>query len=270
MTKTVLNAGRPMTLLEYAQEWQKSAEVIASANHYPWMCDQLGRMKRIIEVGCGSGTSTEALVAEGRQVLVIEANQHCASISHDRLLSKGIPVELILIDQLNNLASWENVGVKLLVEDILSNRLEEMLPHKWFDAIVCWLIGSNPEHVATSLGMHHLNFKGPEMSNYRLKVQKRCFDYGTRVLKNDGVVHIVDRAGISSWFDKDQLRTELAATLSSVAGSSYALSKGDCILRKLSDELKKSSVPYIAQTQPNFNGVVVLASVKAQLAVHYS
>lgn len=266
MTQAHPKFGIPMNALQYAEEWQRSAEAFSSANHYAWMSDQLGDMKRVIEVGCGSGTSTEALVATGRHILVIESNQHCATISHDRLKSKGIPVEIISVGQLGSLVSWGEVGVKLLVEDILSTELEKQLPHGWFDAVVCWMTGSNPEHIGTSIGKPYMNFDGSEMPAYRQKVQGRCYELGARVLRGEGIVHIVDRAAISSWSDKDQLRLDLAKTLGSVAGARYSLSKDDCFLRKLTEGLSQSSIQYVSQVPAGSKGVVVLTSARAHLA----
>lgn len=257
--------GVPMNAEQYAEEWKKSAEAFSSANHYNWMGEQLGNVKRVIEVGCGSGASTESLVAAGRQILVIESNQHCAQFSHDRLKSKGIQVEMISISQLNGLTSWDKIGVKLLVQDIFSTQFEQHLPHGWFDAIVCWMIGSNPEHIGLSIGKPYMSFDGSEMPAYREKIQKRGYELGCNALKKGGIVHVVDRASISNWSDKDQLRGYLAESLGSVAGSRYNLTKGDCFLRKLTEGLSQSSIQYVSQVPASFNGVLVLTSVRAHL-----
>jgi hypothetical protein len=266
MTQVHPKFGMPMTSLQYAQEWQESAEAFFSASHYNWMSEQLGDAKRVIEVGCGSGASTEALVRTGRQVLVIESNQHCAEIADGRLSSKGIAAELISADRLTNLLSWDEAGVKLLVEDVLSTELEQRLPHGWFDAIVCWMTGSNPEHIGIAIGKPYMQFDGSEMPMYRSKVQERCYELGLLAMKSGGIVHVVDRAAIRSWADKDQMRLELAKTLGATAGSRYSLTKSDCFLRKLTEGLNQSSIQYMAQVPPGFEGVLVLTSARAHLA----
>jgi len=265
MTQVHPKFGKAMTSLQYAQEWQQSAEAFFSASHYNWMSEQLGDAKKVIEVGCGCGASTEALVRAGRQVLVIESNQHCAEIAYGRLNSKGIAAELISSDRLSDLLSWDGTGVKLLVEDVLSTELEQQLPHNWFDAIVCWMTGSNPEHIGVSIGKPYMQFDGSEMPMYRSKVQERCFELGLLAMRNKGIVHVVDRAVIRSWADKDQMRLELAQTLGATAGSRYSLAKSDCFLRKLTEGLNQSSIQYVARVPAGLEGVFVLTSARANL-----
>lgn len=257
--------GVPMTALQYAEQWQQSAEAFFSAGHYNWMSDQLGDAKRIIEVGCGSGASTQALATADRQILVIESNQHCAESAFERLKSKGIVVDSISTDQLGDLVSWDSAGVKLLVEDILSPKIGARLPHSLFDAIVCWMTGSNPEHIGIAIEKQYILFDGCEMPAYRSKVQGRCFELGTQAMKSDGIVHVVDRAAIRSWADKDLMRLELATRLSDVAGPRYSLTKNDCFLRKLKEGLNQSSIQYVLQAPADFEGVLVLTSARAHL-----
>lgn len=252
-----------MTALQYAEEWQQSAEAFSSAGHYNWMNEQLGDAKRVLEVGCGSGASTEALVTTGRQVLVIESNQACAEIANQRLTSKGIAVELISSDQLDDLVSWEDAGVKLLVIDVLSVEVEQRLPHSWFDAIVCWMTGSNPEHIGISIGKPYMQFDGSEMPMYRSRVQERCYELGAQIMNSQGIVHVVDRAAIRSWTDKDQMRLKLANAIGEAASSRYSVTKSDCFLRKITEGLNHSSIQYVAQVPRGFEGVLVLTSTKA-------
>lgn len=254
-----------MTALQYAEEWQQSAKALFSASHYSWMSEQLGDAKRVIEVGCGSGASTEALVTAGRQVLVIESNQYCAEIAKERLRSKGIATEPILVGQLSDLSPWVGADVKFLVEDVLSAELEQRLPCSWFDAIVCWMTGSNPEHIGIAIGRAYMQFDGSEMPTYRLKVQERCYELGALTLRSNGIVHFVDRATIRSWADKEQIRLELAETLGSVAGSRYSMTKSDCFLRKLPEGLGHSSIQYVIQAPAGVDGILVLTSARASL-----
>lgn len=265
MTKIHPKFGLPMTALQYAEEWQQSAEVFSAAGHYNWMSEQLGDAERVIEVGCGSGASTEALVTRGRQVLVIESNQHCAHSAAQRLISKGFSAEVISPDQLAALSSWNTRGVKLLVADVLSTDVEQRLPSDWFDAVVCWLTGSSPEHIGTALGKPYMEFDGSEMPVYRSKIQERCYKIGVQAMRNDGIVHIIDRAAIRSWADKDLMRLELSNAVSAAAGPRYALSKADCFLRKLTEGLNHSSIQYVSQLPAGFEGVLVLTSARARL-----
>lgn len=258
--------GVPMTAGQYADEWSRSADAFFSAGHYKWMCDQLGSAVRVVEVGCGSGASTEALMATARQVLAIESNQDCADRTIARLQARGVSAELVSLDLLATLPSWNDPGVKVLMSDALSATLGELLPASWFDAIACWMTGSTPEHIGSALGLPYMQFDGSEMSTYRVRVQQRCFELGTRALRARGVVHVVDRAAIRSWADKDEMRQRLADTLSPIAGSDYTLTRSDCLLRKLSEGLNQSSIQYAGPLPPDAHKLLVLTSAKAALA----
>lgn len=255
-----------MTERQYADEWSRSADAFFSAGHYKWMCDQLGSANRVIEVGCGSGASTEALLALDRQVLAIESNSHCGDRTIERLRAKGISADPVSIDQLAGLTSWTATGVKVLVADALSPAIDEHLPANWFDAVACWMTGSNPEHISSVLGKPYTHFDGSEMSAFRLKVQQRCYNLGLRFLHDQGVVHVVDRAAIRSWADKDQMRKILADTFSTITEPHYTLTKTDCLLRKLTEGLNQSSIQYVGELPPGVTGVLVLTSARARLA----
>lgn len=266
MTQVHPKFGIAMNAHQYADEWQRNADAFFSAGHYNWMSEQLGEVKKVIEIGCGSGASTEALVMQGRQVLVIESNEYCAKKARERLNFKDYATELISVEHLADLSAWNDPGVKFLVVDVLSAELEQRLPADWCDAIVCWMTGSHPEHIGTVLGKPFMQFQGSEMPTYRSKIQGRCYELGIKAMKSEGVVHIVDRGAIRSWADKDQMRLELVNAQSIIAGSRYTLSRDDCLLRKLTDGLNHSSIQFLVPVQTDFGGVLILTSAKAHLA----
>jgi SAM-dependent methyltransferase len=256
--------GIAMTSVEYADEWARSAAAFRSAGHYAWMNQQLGNAMRVVEIGCGSGASTEVLAAPGRQVLCVESNASCIQSTQAYLKNKGINSDSISQQQCQSLANWAGSQVKLLEADILSPDLIEQLPSNAFDAIICWMIGSHPEHIGDHLKKPYLELGGSEMAGYRTLIHRRAYELGRRVLSPSGLVQIVDRGGIRSWSDKDQMRRELAARQVELASPGYEINREGCFLRKLTEGLNQSSIQYVANIPQGFTGVLVLMSSKAR------
>ena len=257
--------GLAMTPSQYASEWERNAAAFSSAGHYKWMNDQLGDADKIIEVGCGSGASTEALLNDGRHVLVIESNQQCADVAYHRFNAKGIPAELIAIEQLPQLSTWQGAKLKIVVTDVLSPTLEQQLAPGSFDALVCWMTGTHPHHISEALEKPYKSLKKGDMALYRSAVQERCYRLGTHVIRSGGAVHVVDRAAIRSWSDKDWMREELAKTLSELAGPHYALAKVGCYLRRLNEGLNQSAIQYVVPASLEGSAELVLTSAVARL-----
>ena len=265
MTQAHPKFGLPMTTAEYAAEWQRSADAFSSAGHYRWMNEQLGQAERVVEIGCGSGASTEALVAAGRKVLSIESNQPALQSAISHLRGKGLDVDEMDRGQWGAGPPWAGAVVKLVNRDLFDTELDQFLPGQSFDAIVCWMTGTHPEHIAQRLEVPYMEFDTSHMAEYRKKVQTRAYALGQKILKRAGVVQVVDRAAIRSWSDKDQMRTDLAAAQAELSGQGFAIAKTDCFLRKLTDGLSQSSIQYVAHVPATFEGVLVLTSSKARL-----
>jgi hypothetical protein len=258
--------GIPMAAEQYAAEWQRSASTFSAAGHYVWMNQQLGEAPQVIEIGCGAGASTVALATAGRKVLSIESNTTAADAALDKLQTAGHEAERIEVSQLASLSSWTGASVKILNIDAFAPELLSNLPRTSFDAVLCWMTGTHPEHIAQRLDIPYLDFDGGEMARYRESIQARSYEIGQACLKPKGIVQVVDRAAIRSWAQKDQMRVKLSEMQNELAGARFTTSKADCFLRKLLDGLSQSNIQYIANIPPGFDGVLVLASTKARLA----
>ena len=57
---------------EYAEQWDVSARFFYEQGYYSWMAQQIEQMHTVVEVGCGTGYSTLALVENGHNVIAIE------------------------------------------------------------------------------------------------------------------------------------------------------------------------------------------------------
>jgi 2-polyprenyl-3-methyl-5-hydroxy-6-metoxy-1,4-benzoquinol methylase len=257
--------GVAMTPSQYATEWERSAAAFSSAGHYKWMSKQLGKSERVIEVGCGSGASTEALLNDGRYVLAIESNRHCADLALQRLKEKGISAEEITVEQLSQLPLSEEARLQIVVADVLSLAIDQ-ISSGTFDAIVCWMTGTHPHHISQALNKPYTALEKSDMALYRSNIQERCYELGTRVLKSEGVVHVVDRAAIRSWSDKDWMREELVKLHRSMADTKYHLDKSDCYVRRITEGLNHSAIQYVVQLPPGATSEIVLTSAVVHIS----
>ena len=78
-----------MEPLEYAERRDIDAKGFAKAGVYARFIGKLKNYKRIIEVGCGTGESTLALLKEGHFVVAIDVNEACISMTREKLLTSG-------------------------------------------------------------------------------------------------------------------------------------------------------------------------------------
>jgi len=264
MTVNQHSFGIPMNATQYADEWQKSSKAFSDSGHYSWMASLLGNASTVLEVGCGSGISTLALSSPGRRILSVDSHASSVSSARSLLIGHNIDAETISLSEAGKMIPWSGSPIKLLTHDILSDKLQDLLQENAFDAIVCWLIGSYPDHIGLTLGIPAGDFNGSEMPRYRELIQKRCYELGQKVLTSSGIVHVVDRGAIRSWSDKDQMRDELAKVQANIAGPGYQVSKVDCMLRKLPDGLTQSKIQYVAHTSAAAASVLVFASSAAR------
>ena len=63
--------------IKYSEQWDISAQYFYNKGYYSWMADKLTGYKNVLEVGCGTGYSTLALVEKGYRVIVVEKNPEC-------------------------------------------------------------------------------------------------------------------------------------------------------------------------------------------------
>lgn len=254
-----------MTMEQYADQWEKSAAAFLSGGHYAWMNQQLEDAQKIIEIGCGSGASTGALAASGRKILSVDCNPAFIKSAHEHLQGKSLTTEVISLQQCNELTTWSGPQIKLLEADIFAETLIENIPFRSFDAIVCWLIGSYPEHIFELLHKENIDADKNFRAKYRESVHQIVYKLGKKALVLSGIVHIVDRSVIPTWHDKDLARNEVVQDHEQLASSDYEVTRDNCFLRKLSDELSQSRINYVADGSFDDHRLPVLCSSKASL-----
>lgn len=255
--------GVPMTETQYANEWEENSRYFSDNGHYKWMLEQLGGAEFVLEIGCGAGFSTLNLATAGKKIISIEVNQAASIAAKTRLEKNGISVELIQLKDLQHSISWGESQVKILCCDVFDEEVLKYIQRDSAEAIICWMIGSHPEHVASILDRAYKDFDGMEMAKFRIKVQTRCYELGRSTLKIGGVVHIVDRAAMMSWNDKDELRAVLVNRQNELAGNFYSISTPDTLFRKITSNFATSKIQYVAPKEARQATISALASSKA-------
>ena len=90
MSRLLSQKMRPLsthTLLS-VYEWNVSSQYFYKNEYYNWMADNLTGHKKVLEIGCGTGYSTLALLEKGFDVIAIEKNEECIRKA-EQLVSKS-------------------------------------------------------------------------------------------------------------------------------------------------------------------------------------
>ena len=93
----------------YADEWNVSSQYFYKNEYYNWMADNITGHKKVLEIGCGTGYSTLALLEKGFDVIAIEKNEECIRKAEQRVLTT------------NGQASFESVMDIVFVSILLNN-----------------------------------------------------------------------------------------------------------------------------------------------------
>lgn len=226
---------------EFLAYWQREGDVYARHGDYEWMA-ALVPGRRVLEIGCGPGYGTAALVAHGFAVLAIDTLPDCLAATAARL------------------SESERGAVSLVHGDVTVLAGEQRAAIETFapDTVVCWLMGAPAGTTGATAGDG-----GQAVAVYREKVHRHVAELAA-ALPTVRSLHLVDRTAIP-WQAKDigrdtLVRYHLGRTL---AGLPFIAERRDALYRKL-----QGSALELAQTSrshPSFRGVVpVLAALLAK------
>ena len=113
--------------IKYSEQWDISAQYFYNKGYYSWMADKLTGYKNVLEVGCGTGYSTLALVEKGYRVIVVEKNPECINKAKKLLYENG----------------YKRGEGSFITGDIVDEALRNKLVKKFkFDITICWNIGT--------------------------------------------------------------------------------------------------------------------------------
>lgn len=146
-------------LEKYALEWSCSAKFFYENNSYRHLAAQIDGYSTVLEIGCGTGHSTLALLQKGHSVIAIEKNPYCIAKAKELIHSAGYSIN-------SEVSSMGPNSVCILECDITEPQFGEIwLPQLSIDIVICWNTGTywNKEMFSNSL---------PQMLKYGLTVEQ--------------------------------------------------------------------------------------------------
>lgn len=112
---------------EYANQWDASAEFFYRKGYYSWMAQAVKEFHTVLEIGCGTGFSTLALLEAGHRVIAIDCNPECIAKAQS------------LIGSNETLAK----NVVFLEGDVANPTFRAIIALEFsYDAVLCWNVGS--------------------------------------------------------------------------------------------------------------------------------
>lgn len=235
---------RPMTAEQYAEEWVVEASNFAKHGDYTWMASFLPKKGAVLEVGCGSGASTLAIIRSGNSVVSVEQNDFLATTAYEYLLNQGFSVKRHSLQDLKPEDLMGEEQAHIVLGDIFSVDICSRLPASYFSAMTCWLIGSSPDVVNSTLADQTGESENWDPAAYRWLVHQRCCDVSRDLLKEKSSVHLIDRGMINTWATKDEYRKGWAEGYNEKLKLNHLLTEKNVMFRKFSVELGTSQIQY--------------------------
>ncbi len=225
------------TVSEFIAYWANEGEAYVRRGDYEWMASLLPA-QRVLEVGCGLGFGTQALVDRGLTVLAIDLLPECLQATAERLAG----------------CAWtgRQCDIKALADDDRA-ALAEFAP----DSVVCWLMGAPADTTGAQA-----QDGGKAVATYREAIHRAVAELAAS-LPSVRTLHLVDRTAIP-WQAKDIGRDTL---LSYHAGKTFhglpwRAERRDALYRKLED--KVVNFAHLRHSHPALKSVVpTLASLLA-------
>lgn len=189
---------------DYLKSWGINSKGHFDQGHYGWMAKRVDGYPRTLEIGCGIGYSTLALLKQGHTVVCIEENPCCIAATRRLVSENGYSVAVIARETPRSLDEhayqllYKDIGDApqvdcLLIEgDALNDpKLEEWLERQpAFDSIACWLLGTHDargHNVAIDLALM------PTAREHRIFVQNNVYEIADRILRSGGILTVIDR-----------------------------------------------------------------------------
>lgn len=228
------------TVADFLGYWQREGAATERRGDYDWMASLIpGR--RVLEIGCGPGYSTKALVNRGLSVLSLDTLPECIAAAKAGL-GATCDVEFLATDL-----------------EALDETAKAAIAAFQPDAVACWLMGAP----ADTTGASPDRAGQPAVVAYRERMHRRVAELATS-LPCVKVVHLVDRTAIA-WQAKDIGRDILARYHGEKTfnGLPFRTDRQGATYRKIDDPsaLRQAS----RQLHPSMKNVVpVLASLLAE------
>lgn len=227
------------TVEDFIAYWIQEGEGYARRGDYDWMASLLPP-GRVLEIGCGVGFATQALLRRGCTVLAIDSLPACLAATAERT---GSPA-----------------GLTLLEADIATLEASARAQIAVFapQAVVCWLMGAPAETTGAAP-----SDAGQAVAAYREKIQRQVAELAAS-LPEVRWLHFVDRTAIP-WQAKDIGRDTLVRyhqgkTLHDLP---FRTERRQALYRKLEENV--IDLAKVRQSHPMLKSVVpTLASLLAE------
>lgn len=226
------------TVAEFMAYWEAEGQAYVRRGDYEWMASLLPG-KRVLEIGCGVGYSTAALVAKGCAVLAVDFLQECLDATRQRVSAEVSFVQADLA--------------------CLSEEQKATIARFEPDSVVCWLMGAPAEVTgAAPTGMGQ-----QAVTVYREKLHRLVAELAG-ALPTVHFLHLVDRTAIP-WQAKDIGRDTLVRYHNdkTLLDLPFSGSREHALYRKLGESV--SGMGSLRTSHPSLKGVVpTLASLLAE------
>ena len=194
--------------------WAQEAAIHDAAGDYAWLAERLPGT-RVIEIGCGSGHASVAMLARGVELLVIEPLAACRQMLAERLAAAAI--------------DGGRVRILDASADSLDSSAREALAAFAPDCIVCWLAGGSAEQLAQA----GASAATDPVKAFREHIHRQLAELAA-ALPSVRAVHLADRTAFP-WQIKDTARDTLVSyhRASGFKDLPFTISRDDALFRRL-------------------------------------
>lgn len=226
------------SLTTFLDSWALNSEQYNRAGDYVWMAAQLPT-GRVLDIGCGLGFGTAALMQKGCELLAVDNIPQCISITEERLSALPGEFQLLTAD-VEKLSSADRAIIDKFAPEIMT----------------CWLMGV-PSDVTQEGDLL-------TVSDYRIRLHRQAVKLAAS-LSSVHTVHFVDRT-IIPWQGKTLARDTLLALHkhNSLRDLPFTASIADALYRKLNDPDYNSKIDRLRHLRHKMQSLTpVLASLVA-------
>jgi SAM-dependent methyltransferase len=220
---------------EFLGYWEEEGERYVRRGDYAWMA-ALVPGHRVLEIGCGLGFSTQAMLARGLAVLAIDSLPESLAATQQRAEAMLLQAEVMDLTA----EQW--------------GQIEAFAP----DVVVCWLMGAPAEVTGATM-----NDGGKAVVAYREKIHRAVAELATG-LPTVQALHLVDRM-VLPWQAKDIGRDTMVGYHAgkTLLDLPFAAERRNALYRKIDDN--SPEIESMRRSHPSLKGVVpVLASLLAE------
>jgi SAM-dependent methyltransferase len=192
----------------YAAQWAVTSRHFYEAGYYNWMVARIAGHTRTLEVGCGMGYSTLTLARVGHKVVSVDENPMCLKATQALLEKEGYSTKLILRGQVGPMPDGGYVmnygsvrldgqaDVVLVEGDLLEDHelVVWLTNGEKFDSVACWLLGTH-QYRGREIRLAGYPIKSP--FDFRIFVQNAAYELADLVLKQHGILNVIDRGTIA-------------------------------------------------------------------------